>query len=288
MRRLASWRSPGAEGPARSVGSVSMEEVGDMVRSIGEDSGDPQHHVGMRLKSETGMKGLVRAHIEASVSSERDQQKDSLSWLKAAVDSGRFTGFVAAVIVLNAVMIGVETDVDFTADVSWEIFHRVQEYSFTIFFTLELLLKLFVHGPWIFFCNHQERFWNCFDCLLVIVGLVDTVLAWMLRGDDMNLTQVRLLRLLRLARIVRLLRVVRLFRQLYIFVQGVVTAATVTFWGLLLIGIVTYMSASDKLWQRMWTAVANWVTTGAQCSGRCSRSSRFLRATLGRAKSPDL
>lgn len=96
-----------------------------------------------------------------------------------------------AVIVLNAVVIGVGTYRDATAEIGWLL--NLLDEVFLSYFVVELVIRICAFGtaPWRFF----RKGWNIFD--FVVIG------AALLPGLRENLT---LLRLVRLARTVRLMK----------------------------------------------------------------------------------
>lgn len=111
--------------------------------------------------------------------------------LARLVDSDRFAAAIAAVIVLNAVVLGLETYP--TVAATWgDALLVLNEICFAVF-VVELVLRFASYG------RHPRDFfrsgWNVFD--LVIIGAV------FIPGVR---EQAQLLRLLRLARIVRLVR----------------------------------------------------------------------------------
>lgn len=111
--------------------------------------------------------------------------------LARLVDSHRFNAVVAAVIVANAVVLGLETYPGIMSEHgSWLIELNTLFYAV---FVVELLLRFASYGrrPQDFFTSG----WNVFD--LVVIGAA---------ALPMVREQTQLLRLLRLARIVRLLR----------------------------------------------------------------------------------
>ncbi len=118
-------------------------------------------------------------------------EPDRTGRLARLVDSDRFAGVIATVIVLNAVVLGLETYPTVTA--TWgDALLLLNEACFAVF-VVELVLRFASYGrrPGDFFRSG----WNIFD--LVIIGAV------FIPGVR---EQAQLLRLLRLARIVRLVR----------------------------------------------------------------------------------
>lgn len=111
--------------------------------------------------------------------------------LARLVDSDRFAAVIATVIVVNAVILGLETYPTVMADYG-DLLILLNELCFAVF-VVELLLRLASYGR-----NIRDFFrsgWNVFD--LIIIGAV------FIPGVR---EQAQLLRLLRLARIVRLVR----------------------------------------------------------------------------------
>lgn len=111
--------------------------------------------------------------------------------LARLVDSDRFATAIAAVIVVNAVVLGLETYPD-VMDAYGDLLVLLNEICFAVF-VVELVLRLASYGR-----NIRDFFrsgWNVFD--LVVIGAV------FIPGVR---EQAQLLRLLRLARIVRLVR----------------------------------------------------------------------------------
>jgi voltage-gated sodium channel len=111
--------------------------------------------------------------------------------LPRLVDSDRFNAVIAAVIIANAIVLGLETYPEVMADHSRTL--ETLNAMFYAVFVVELLLRIASYG------RRPQDFlrsgWNVFD--LVIVGAV------LLPGVR---EQAQLLRLLRLARVVRLVR----------------------------------------------------------------------------------
>jgi voltage-gated sodium channel len=116
---------------------------------------------------------------------------DRTGRLARLVDSDRFNGVIAGVIVANAVVLGLETYPGIMAD-HGDTLLRLND-LFYLVFVVELVLRFASYGrrPQDFFRNG----WNVFD--LIIIG---AVLIPFVREQS------QLLRLLRLARIVRLVR----------------------------------------------------------------------------------
>jgi voltage-gated sodium channel len=141
----------------------------------------------------------VRLHQDAVV-----QQPDVTSALARFVNSAAFAGVVLAVIVANAVVLGLQT-YDSVAREHGGLLDLLND-AFLAFFVAELALRLAAYGrrPQDFFRNG----WNVFD--FVVVG------AAFVPGLRENTT------LLRLARLLRVVRVVRLLPDLRVLVLAIV------------------------------------------------------------------
>jgi len=111
--------------------------------------------------------------------------------LERIVDAHWFQLFISGVIVLNAVVLGIETYVE-PGSPTFDTLMLVNE-AFYLVFLAELILRIASYGrrPWNFFRSG----WNIFDFIVIGAALIPAVRA-----------QAEVIRLLRLARIVRLLR----------------------------------------------------------------------------------
>lgn len=146
--------------------------------------------------------------------------------------------FVGIVIVTNAIVIGIAADVD------WEGFLRL-ETCFTVFFSLELFLKLYWFGLRRHLCG-PEAWMNFFEATIVALAIIDTTLTLLYGSASTgNLMIMRLARLLRMARMMRLFRLLRLdiFKPLMMMVKGVVAGLRTLLWAMVLMMILVYTSA---------------------------------------------
>lgn len=158
------------------------------------------------------------------------------------VESPTFQSTVGVVIILNAVIMGLETD-------SESAFFEWTEQFILAFFVLEAVLRI-RHRGWDFFTSPEDRGWNIVDFTIVASGVVDDWIlkAWSFITQQQqqggNLSKLMTLaRLLRLMRILRLVRVVRAIRPLYMLAIGVVRAMQSMFWVLVLTFVALYAIA---------------------------------------------
>lgn len=114
-----------------------------------------------------------------------------LAPLARLVDSQRFQVFISTVIVVNAIVLGIET-YQSQGTATFDLLMRINEIFYLIFIT-ELMLRIVSYFPRPL--NFFRSGWNIFDFIVIGAALIPAVRA-----------QAEVLRLLRLARIVRLLR----------------------------------------------------------------------------------
>ncbi|CAD7937834.1 unnamed protein product [Amoebophrya sp. A25] len=113
------------------------------------------------------------------------------------------------VIVLNALWIGVEVDLNSGDDSNKDVFIAVEN-IFCVLFTAEIVIRLLSYKKPLFFCTDKElRFWNIFDMVLVLLMVIENwILSWALEDEDGAMSSLSALRLLRLLRISRIFRMV--------------------------------------------------------------------------------
>ena len=111
------------------------------------------------------------------------------------VESHLFQRSIIALIVINAVILGLETYPG-VVDAVGEVLHVINSVIIAIF-VVEIALRIFASG-WRFFTNG----WNIFDLLVVVVALIPA------SGSSSVLRVLRLLRIMRLLSAVRSMRLV--------------------------------------------------------------------------------
>jgi len=143
------------------------------------------------------------------------------SALKQVLESRRFQYFIVAIIVLNAVTLGLETDAAFLAK-HGQVLHLLDRIALLIF-VIEIALKLIAYRLR-FFADP----WNVFDFIIVGVALVPT------SGAFSVLRAMRILRALRLVSMIKSMR--RVVAALLGALPGMGSIAT-------LLSLVLYVSA---------------------------------------------
>ena len=153
--------------------------------------------------------------------------------------SGRFQAFIVAVIIANAIVLGLQTYEDIEHDAGSLL--TTLDHVFLGVFVVELAIRILGYGPHL--RGYRDFFregWNVFD--FVVIG------AAFLPGLRENAT------LLRLVRLLRVVRVVSVLPDLRVLIRGMVRSllpiATMAVVGVLLLyvyGMVGWILFSDEL-----------------------------------------
>lgn len=144
------------------------------------------------------------------------------------VRGSMFNTIIGIVIMLNAVVLGIETDS------GKERFMPI-EHAFCLFFVGEMCMRLWQLG-WGYFSDTT----SVFDLSLVVAGALDLYLLPMLVHDSHG-AWVSPLRLLRLTRILRVVRLFKMFRDLSIIMTAFMNALSIVMWVSLILLIFIYM-----------------------------------------------
>jgi len=220
-------QSPGEHG--YSLVRSDLEEEG-----VEAMPGMPSHAMGVRQRT------LQHLAFQRTAFEAEEQLRDPMVW----VDAAWFHGFSGLMIFINAVVIGLETDIENPI-----LFYA--EHVLLTFFMFELIARLLRHG-YHFFRHEEDWIWNVFDFSIVMAGVFD---QWLLplvtvmgldpgEEDSSRMSVVfMLMRMARLLRIVRLFRLVRIVRPLYELAQGVLEALQGMFWVLVFMIMTLYSAA---------------------------------------------
>jgi voltage-gated sodium channel len=155
---------------------------------------------------------------------------------EALLHNSCFQCFEALLIVGNAAVIGMETDM--TSFKHWNDI----ENGFLLVFLLELIYKIIVIGPLRYFnCNDPEFCWNAFDVAIVGLGCFDATMILMFPNEDHSGNFATLFRMVRLLRILRIFRIVKFLKELYVLAFGLVEAVKAVFWVTVLMFFVLYV-----------------------------------------------
>jgi hypothetical protein len=158
-----------------------------------------------------------------------------------------FDNIVGAVIILNATVIGFQTDYNatyVTNDVP--IVYFIFEQFFAIWFTFELSLRVIVYKCKFFKPLADGWLWNYFDTFVVGAQLLEVFIGFVAASASIDVKNFRLLRVLRILRLVRILRVVRvlhLISELRAIVSSIVGSFRSLVWVVVLLLLMIYIVA---------------------------------------------
>ncbi|CAE7460338.1 Scn11a [Symbiodinium natans] len=165
---------------------------------------------------------------------------------REAVQSGPFNALILFLIVVNAILLGVEIDVSSQLGEdeipSW---FMVVNTAIVGIFVLEIILKLIAMGCHDFWRGPQAG-WNMFDVVIVALSTVEvlidlfaTTVASNLWGAD-TWSFMRTLRLARALRGLRFFRMIRYFSALRALILSIISTMSSLLWTLVLLFILFY------------------------------------------------
>lgn len=167
----------------------------------------------------------------AALDSEHEEQPASCL---PDVTTDGFNSFIGAVIVMNAIVMGFETDYGSDA---W--YFQVFQWFFLIVFCSELLMRI-LQLKW----QWPKDPWNLFDGFLVVIMFTDMVVMPYIGGIGQGGGMfASLLRLLRLSRVLRIIRLFRMFSSLSMILSAFGKAFNVVLWVGFLAVVIDYILA---------------------------------------------
>lgn len=168
---------------------------------------------------------------------------DFHGWVQKMVHSTYFDLFCCVFILGNAILVGVETDLetsqpgeDKLRDASDAFFGT--QLLLNLWYIAELTLRLFADGYKYFWSDFWK--WNTFDACLVATSIIDLFASSLSVG---GLEMGRVFRTIRLFRIVRTLRIVRILNYIRVFrkmIFSLMASVQTLIWSLLLLFFVLY------------------------------------------------
>lgn len=146
--------------------------------------------------------------------------------LDKIVESGHFRYFILGVILVSAIIVGIETYPDFYKS-HHSLLHTIDR-IILIIFAIEITLKILAKGtkPWSFFNDP----WNVFDFIIVGVCFIP--------GIDTHYIAV-----LRLARVLRVFRVISILPRLQILVNALLKSIPSMGYVIVLLALIFYIYA---------------------------------------------
>ncbi|XP_031607560.1 two pore segment channel 3 isoform X2 [Oreochromis aureus] len=114
------------------------------------------------------------------------------------------------IILVNAVFIGLDEENPMIANSEW---------VFLALYILEILLKLYVFEPRVFFSKHS--FWNWFDTIIVISALIATIINSVMKSSS-HFSSRQILDIVFILRVLRLIRVVDSIKRFRIIINTLI------------------------------------------------------------------
>eukprot|EP00929_Paragymnodinium_shiwhaense_P015583 TRINITY_DN12369_c0_g1_i1.p1 TRINITY_DN12369_c0_g1~~TRINITY_DN12369_c0_g1_i1.p1 ORF type:complete len:836 (+),score=150.79 TRINITY_DN12369_c0_g1_i1:237-2510(+) len=161
--------------------------------------------------------------------------------LASFVNSRGFELFCSFVITMNAVFIALASNYAMTnLDAPSTHAMDVCELTFCVFYTAELALRLIVYGR--YYVYSSEWAWNSFDFLLVLVSLQEMLMQFLpIDSTGINMSFLRILRVMKMVRLFRVVRLMRMFRELRLIWNSIFGCVKAIFWAMVLIISVSFM-----------------------------------------------
>jgi len=235
-------------------GSVSFEDLKNKPSGSALARGHSNHTVGTQntmVSEETSRSSLRRlqvmgygnlaAKLTAPVRMPTSQRKTLLAKLVAGDE---FNGFFSLVIIINTIVLGIETNYSLTntmehpdkiAELGWA---KAVNITLTSLFIVELILR--VAAEQLYFILGESRLWNLFDTAMVCTALMDEIVS---NVGGNNISFFRVIKILKMGRAVRIFRVFRFIRDLRVMVTSLVASLISLAWALVLLAILIYCSS---------------------------------------------
>jgi voltage-gated sodium channel len=194
---------------------------------------------GSEGKSEEEEKVNEMAEIIKTYRGVVDEEEDESG--KPWVDRSAFDVIMSAIIVMNMIVIALETDFDSDPDNRGPLW-IVLETVFVILFVVEIVLKVKEHGPkWL--CGTAMNF---LCTIIAAMAVFDLLILYPLRATGKIkfqgvLRMVSLLRIVGLLRLVRIIRMYRALEELRLVIQGLVDSFQTIAWVVILITVFLYI-----------------------------------------------
>mmetsp|Transcript_49401 Transcript_49401/g.152375 ORF Transcript_49401/g.152375 Transcript_49401/m.152375 type:complete len:423 (+) Transcript_49401:578-1846(+) len=155
-----------------------------------------------------------------------------------------FDNALAVLILLNSVLLGLETEAMASAETATAPSGiMILQEMFTYIFFLELMARIYV-AKWSYL--RRDVAWNIFDVIVVTLSAAEMLARYIVNFEDStvrNLNALRVLRVLRVVRVVRIVRVFRFFRELRMMVYSIMGSAQSLLWAMVLLFSTVYVVA---------------------------------------------
>eukprot|EP00929_Paragymnodinium_shiwhaense_P035855 TRINITY_DN19306_c1_g1_i1.p1 TRINITY_DN19306_c1_g1~~TRINITY_DN19306_c1_g1_i1.p1 ORF type:complete len:765 (+),score=120.81 TRINITY_DN19306_c1_g1_i1:68-2362(+) len=171
-------------------------------------------------------------------------QLEKFNWLRfssLAASSPIFETIVCTLLVVNALAVGVATELKAQENSMFDKTFDKIETVFCMTFLIEWTIRISAAGFWQYFTAPENRNWHVFDTIMVLTQILDQIFTTVLHEDWLDLPAFRMLRVLRVIRVTRLLRTFQAFDDLRVIVASIVHSSTSLLWAVALLASVIYM-----------------------------------------------
>eukprot|EP00928_Gymnodinium_smaydae_P007944 TRINITY_DN1284_c0_g2_i2.p1 TRINITY_DN1284_c0_g2~~TRINITY_DN1284_c0_g2_i2.p1 ORF type:complete len:682 (-),score=158.23 TRINITY_DN1284_c0_g2_i2:87-1919(-) len=162
--------------------------------------------------------------------------------LRMFCKSNRFDHLVAVLLISNAAFIGVQVQYMFELEKPFAI--DIVDYVYSVCFVVELLVRIYAFGLWVFMTDPDNLGWNWFDLIVVGFSTADTAVSLLLTESETPLKSISILRIVRIVRITRVLRIIRVmrfFKHLRMLIAAITTTLKTAMWTLMMLFMILYI-----------------------------------------------
>jgi len=199
--------------------AISMAKPKEQLKvgknSIGRIKNDPLEDAQAELahRQKIALKALAVVQTPPDQYFLNHEHNKFIMWNRQIAQSTRFNEFVLFIIMLNTVVLAINWPT-----IPEEIEEKLEalNFLFTLFFTIEMIIKLIGLG----IRGYISDNWNIFDGLIVIVSLIETLTSRFQADEDGGGT----INALRAFRLLRVLRLLGQFESLRIILGTVITS----------------------------------------------------------------
>mmetsp|Transcript_26149 Transcript_26149/g.60552 ORF Transcript_26149/g.60552 Transcript_26149/m.60552 type:complete len:503 (-) Transcript_26149:130-1638(-) len=246
--------APGAEAEEKEeavAATTSLVKKGSGLGSSSEGGdGEGTNSWPMRRQTSRSTSRVIKDEFREFLQEHRNlaqlfesEEEEEVLWYRsigrAIIENRFFEKGVGLVIVVNSIMLGIETELAIqNKPPGWP---QDLEYVFMSIYTTELVLRLMAYG-WVRCCRDG---WFLFDAVLVFVAYLGKILPAIVgaAGQEGMMEQIMVVRMLRILRFVRALRVVKQFGTIWKLIRGLLTSFDVMASAFFLVILMLYIFA---------------------------------------------
>lgn len=153
-----------------------------------------------------------------------------------------FADLVGLIIIANAILIGVETNIEATSNNEGPpvIFEKISTVMGLVFVG-ELSLRILAFR--LHFIMGAEKWWNLCDTIIVLCSVFEMMANLVQSVNPPNMTMLRVIRALRFTRVIRVIRLSSFFRELRTMVLSIICSVKPLIWVIVLLSLLIYIFA---------------------------------------------